>query len=174
MFYDKNELPDDLRVYVASDHAVGTDKTRNDATCLLVVGVDRFDDIYLLDCWWEKRAVDKVVNAMLDIMKQYKPLVWWAEKGHISKSIRPFLQKRMAEEKVYCRIEEVTPVHNKVQRSQSIMGRVAMKKVKLPKYSVWTQKAVDEILKFPNSRHDDFVDALAWIGMGLALSLIHI
>ena len=86
-------------------------------------------------------------------------------KGHISKSIS-LLQKRMAE-KVYCRIEEVTPVHNKVQRSQSIMGRVAMKKVKLPKYSAWTQKAVDEILKFPNSRHD-FVDALAWIGIGLA------
>ena len=101
-------------------------------------------------------------------MKKWKPLIWWAEKGHISKAIAPFLKKRMAEEKTYCRIEEVTPIHNKVQRSQSIMGRIAMKKVKLPKHSVWTQKAVDELLKFPNARHDDFVDALAWIGMGLA------
>lgn len=168
VFYDKDELPDDLRVYVASDHAVGVDKTRNDATCLLVVGVDIQDDIYLLDCWWEKRPTDKVVNAMLAIMKKWKPLIWWAEKGHISKAIAPFLKKRMAEEKTYCRIEEVTPIHNKVQRSQSIMGRIAMKKVKLPKHSVWTQKAVDELLKFPNARHDDFVDALAWIGMGLA------
>ena len=39
--------------------------------------------------------------------------------------------------------------------------------VLLPKVSPWTQKAVDELLKFPNSRHDDFVDTIAWIGMGL-------
>ena len=30
-----------------------------------------------------------------------------------------------------------------------------------------TQKALDELLKFPNARFDDFVDALSWIGMGL-------
>ena len=105
---------------------------------------------------------------MLELMRKYKPLIWWAEKGHISKAIGPFLRKRMAEEKVYCRIEEVTPVHNKVQRAQSILGRMAMQKVLLPRQSHWTQKATDELLKFPNSRHDDFVDTIAWIGMGLS------
>jgi hypothetical protein len=45
---------------------------------------------------------------------------------------------------------------------------MAMKKVLLPKVSPWTQKAVDELLKFPNTRHDDFVDTLAWVGMGLS------
>jgi predicted phage terminase large subunit-like protein len=167
MFYNKKDLPDDLRIYAASDHAVGTDKTRNDSTCLLVVGVDKHDDIYLLDCWWEKQSADKAVNAMLNLIKKHKPLVWWAEKGHISKAIGPFLRKRMAEERVYCSIHEVTPVANKVQRAQSILGRMAMRKVYLPKNGVWTQKAVDELLKFPNSRHDDFVDTIAWIGMGL-------
>ena len=160
-------MPTDLRIYAASDHAVGIDKTRNDATCLLVVGVDGNDDIYLIDAWWEKQPTDKVVTAMLNLIKKHKPLIWWAEKGHISKSIKPFLRKRMAEERVYCRIDEVTPVANKVQRAQSILGRMAMKKVLLPKVSPWTQKAVDELLKFPNSRHDDFVDTIAWIGMGL-------
>jgi predicted phage terminase large subunit-like protein len=144
------------------------DKTRNDATCLLIVGVDRNDDIFLIDCWWQKQPADKVVNAMLDLMRKHKPLIWWAEKGHISKAIGPFLRKRMSEERVYCRIEEVTPVANKVQRAQSILGRMAMKKVQLPKSAHWTQGAVDELLKFPQSRHDDFVDTLAWIGMGLS------
>jgi len=37
----------------------------------------------------------------------------------------------------------------------------------LPKTSPWTQKAVDELLKFPNARHDDFVDTISYIGMGL-------
>lgn len=167
-YFNRKDLPEDMRVYAASDHAVGVDRTRNDATCLLIVGVDRNDDIYLLDCWWEKQPTDKVVDAMLDLMRRWKPLLWWAEKGHISKAIGPFLRKRMGEEKVYCRIEEVTPVANKVQRAQSILGRMAMNKVLFPKHSVWTQKATDEILKFPNGRNDDFVDTLAWIGMGLA------
>ena len=42
-----------------------------------------------------------------------------------------------------------------------------MQKVYFPKVSNWGIRAVDELLKFPNARHDDFVDALAWIGMGL-------
>ena len=48
-----------------------------------------------------------------------------------------------------------------------MIGRMAMKKVYFPKVSAWGQRAVDELLKFPNARHDDFVDTLAWIGMGL-------
>ena len=166
-YYDKRDLPSDMRIYAASDHAVGTDKTRHDATCCIIVGVDSQEDIYLLDVWWEKQPADKVVRAMMNLMQKWKPVIWWAEKGHISKAIGPFLRKRMHEQKVHCLIEEVTPVHNKVQRAQSIIGRMAMKKVIFPKVSHWTMKATDELLKFPNARHDDFVDALAWIGMGL-------
>lgn len=166
-FYDRNKLPDRLRIYAASDHAVGIDKTRNDFTCLMVIGVDEDDNIYVLDVYWERVPADKVVKAMLELIRKHKPLMWWAEKGHISKAIGPFLRKRMMETHTYCSIQEVTPVANKIQRAQSIIGRMAMKKVFLPKVSPWTNKAVDELMKFPNGRFDDFVDTLAWIGMGL-------
>jgi len=166
-YYEKKDLPKNLKIYAASDHAVGIDKSRHDLTCLLIVGVDEEDDIYLLDCWWARQPTDMVVKAMLGFMTKHKPLIWWAEKGHITKSIAPFLRKRMFETSTHCRIEEVTPVANKVQRSQSMIGRMAMKKVFFPKTSAWGGKAVDELLKFPNSRHDDFVDTLSWIGMGL-------
>ena len=33
--------------------------------------------------------------------------------------------------------------------------------------AIYPVSTVDECLKFPNSRHDDFVDTIAWIGMGL-------
>ena len=87
-------------------------------------------------------------------------------KGHISKSIGPFLKKRMAEERVYCRMK-VTPVANKVQRAQSILGRMNEEGV-AAKTAPWTP--VDELLKFPNSRHDDFVDTIAWVGLGLEIA----
>jgi len=167
LFYEKRNLPKDLRIYAASDHAVGIDKTRHDATCMIIVGVDERDDIYVIDVWWAKQPSDVVVTAMLELIQKHKPLIWWAERGHITKAIGPFLRKRMFETQTHCRIDEVTPVANKVQRAQSLIGRMAMQKVYFPKVSSWGIKAVDELLKFPNARHDDFVDALSWVGMGL-------
>jgi predicted phage terminase large subunit-like protein len=167
MTYDKSQLPSDLRIYAASDHAIGEDKTRNDATVMIVGGVDSFGDLYILDVWWEKQGADKQVEAMLRLAKQWKPILWFAEKGHISKAIGPFLRKRMQEDRTYFSVEEVTPIGNKVQRAQSIMGRMSMKKVKFPKHAPWVMNAREELLKFPNARHDDFVDALAWLGRAI-------
>jgi predicted phage terminase large subunit-like protein len=104
---------------------------------------------------------------MLDMMKRRRPISWRAEKGHISKAIGPFLRKRMHEEKIYCPIEEVTPVKDKQTRAQAIRGRMAMGKVYFPKFAHWWNEAENELLKFPAARHDDFVDTLAHIGMGL-------
>jgi len=164
--YRPEDLPSELRIYAASDHAVGT-KQRNDCTVLLTAGVDRQNNIYLLDCWWDKKTTDVVVEAMLEVARHQKPLLWWAEQGHITKSIGPFLRKRMQETETYINIREVTPVADKEQRAQSIAARVGMGKVYFPKNAVWAEKAINEMLAFPNGLHDDFVDALAYIGLGL-------
>ena len=164
--YRQNDQPKNLRIYAASDHAVGTKQT-NDFTCLLVVGVDEWSNIWLLDCWWKREKTDKVVEAMLDMMRRWKPLVWWAESGHISKSIGPFLFRRMREEKVYVTIREQVPSADKVTRAQSIAGRASMGMVRFPSHLSWCERAKQECLKFPNGKNDDFVDALAHVGLGL-------
>jgi predicted phage terminase large subunit-like protein len=165
--YKPNELPRNLRYYAASDHAVSTDQ-RRDATVLLVVGVCDQGFIWLVDCWWQRAQTDDVVDAMLQLGATWKPLIWWAERGHISKSIGPFLRKRQIEEANYFRIEEVTPVANKETRAQAIQGRMSMGRVRFPAYAPWFAKARTELIKFGSTSHDDFVDALAHVGMGLA------
>lgn len=165
-YYRPDQLPEDLRVYCASDHAVGT-KQRNDPTVLLSIGIDKQQNIYLLDCYWRRAPTDVAVEAMLDMARDRKPLLWWAERGHISKSIGPFLRKRMMERTTWINIREVTPSNDKATRAQSIAGRVAMGKVFFPRGATWTEKAINELLAFPNGLHDDFVDALAYIGLGL-------
>ena len=167
-YYNPSELPKALTIYVASDHAVSTDQDR-DATCLIPVGVDENDDIWILpDVWWRREQTDEVVEAMIDIMERLKPMLWWAEKGHISKSIGPFLRKRMQERSTYGAIDEVTPAKDKQTRAQAIRGRMAMGKVHFPRFAPWMQDAEQELLKFPAAKHDDFVDALAYIGLGLS------
>lgn len=166
-YYRPGELPADLRIYCASDHAVETGQ-RNDFTVLLKVGIDKQSNIYLLDCFWKKVKSDVAVEAMLEMGRgNMRPLLWWAEKGQISKSIGPFLRKRMAETQTYLNIREVTPASDKAQRAQSIAARAAMGKVFFPKDAVWTEKAINQMMAFPNGTHDDFVDALAYIGLGL-------
>lgn len=165
--YQPHELPKNLRSYCSSDHAVSLAQDR-DPTVLISCGVDEDDTIWVYpDVWWRRAETDDVVDAMMDMMSRNKPLLWWAERGHISKAIGPFLRKRMHEEKVYCAIEEVVPVKDKQTRAQSIQGRMSMGKVRFPAFAPWWGQALQEMLTFPAGKHDDFVDALAYIGMGL-------
>lgn len=166
-YYRRADLPESLRIYCASDHAVGVSQ-RNDPSCFIKVGVDGQNNIYVLDVFWQKVPTDRAVEAMLGMAGgDQRPLLWWAERGHISKSIGPFLTRRMLETGVFINLVEVTPATDKEQRAQSIAARVAMGKVFFPAGAFWTEKAVSEMLAFPNGNHDDFVDAMAYIGLGL-------
>jgi predicted phage terminase large subunit-like protein len=156
-----------LRYYAASDHAVSLEQKR-DKTCMGVIGIDDKEDIWILpDLVWRQIDGETQVEAMLDLMQRYRPQTWWAEKGHISLSIGPFLRKRMNETKTYVAIDERVPTRDKMTRSQAIQARMSMKKVHFPAFAGWYSDAVDELLNFPNGRNDDFVDFISWVGIGL-------
>jgi predicted phage terminase large subunit-like protein len=165
--YKPNQLPKDLRYYIASDHAVSLAQNR-DKSCFIPIGIDNDDNIYVLpDVWWRQASADQAVDGMLSLISKYRPIYWWAERTHISKSIGPFLRKRMQEEGMFCAVVEVVPIQDKQTRAQSIQGRMAMGKVFFPERAAWWPAARDELLKFPAGQHDDFVDALAYVGLGL-------
>lgn len=170
--YGVEDLPQNLRRYGASDHAVGT-KQRNDSTVLGCVGIDEDDNIWVLpDLVWDRIQTDKTVEEMIASMKRNKPMIWWMESELISKSFGPFLIKRMQEERVYTYIDPVS-VHktDKQIRARAIQGRMAMKKVKFPRFAPWFADAKAQLTKFPYGTHDDFVDFIAHIGMGLLKEL---
>jgi predicted phage terminase large subunit-like protein len=140
-----------------------------DKTCLIVVGVDEKDNIWVMpDSVWGKYDTHQTVEAMISLMKKYKPQFWWAEGGSITKSIGPFLRRRMLEKQVFCAVDPINPAADKQQRAQAIQARSSMKMVHFPAFTRWWPDAQDQILKFPHGAKDDFVDALALIGLGLA------
>ncbi len=156
------DKPEHLRVYGASDYAVT--EGDGDWTVHVIVGVDPNDNIYLLDVWRGQTTSDQWVQAMIDMVRQWKPLMWIEEQGQIIKSIGPFLEKRMREERVYCRREQVSSAADKPTRSRSMQARTSMGKVYLPEKAAFINDFTAELLVFPAGKHDDQVDAFGLIG----------
>jgi hypothetical protein len=111
--YKPKDRPEHLRFYAASDHAVGT-KQRNDPSCFGKAGVDAQNNLWFTELFWERVPTDRAVEQMLSMgAGADAPLIWWAESGHISKSIGPFLNKRMTETERYLTVREVVPSQDK-------------------------------------------------------------
>ena len=167
-YHSHSDLPPNLRKYGASDHAV-SEKQRRDKTVLGCVGIDEDDNIWVMpDIVWDQMETDRTVEELLSQFKIHRPHCWWMESELISKSFGPFLRKRMVEDRVYTLIDPQTPSKDKMVRARSIQGRMSMKKVFFPAFAPWFQDAKNQLLKFGSGgANDDFVDWLAWIGLGL-------
>lgn len=170
-YQSMEDVPKGLRYYGASDHAVSTEQWA-DKTCLMVFGLDENEDVWIMpDTQLGKLDSNTQVELMLNLIRKYRPLFWFAERGHVTKSIGPFLRKRMLEEAVHSSIYEMVPTTDKQQRAQSIKGRMSTQKVHFPAWASWYQEARRQILTFPAGAKDDFVDTLSMMGLGLSLQV---
>lgn len=167
-WYDRpKDLPDNLRFYAASDHAL-TEKQENDATVLIPFALDEKDHIWILpDLQHGRWLADETLERMIALMKRRKPLFWYAEDEHINKALGPFRRKRMFEEKVYTSVVSIKPLKDLRSRAAGIHGRMSMGMVHFPSFASWAGALEAELLKFPTAKHDDYVAAMAMIGLGL-------
>ena len=170
-FYKPEDIADKpLRYYAAWDFAIGK-KERNDYSVGLVVGVDQDDNIYIVDRIRGRFSGYDLVEKILDLYVKWKPSIVGLEKGMIEMSIGAFLEKRIAERRLWeIYLEELKPGRrDKEARARAIQGRIQQGKVFFPEKEVFTEALIKEMLFFPNGEHDDQVDALAWIGHMLAV-----
>lgn len=166
-YSNPSQLPTNLRLYAASDHALTT-KEENDATVMGVFGVDSRDHIWIMpDLVWDRVETDEMLERMIELMKRHKPDLWFAEDEHINKALGPFRRKRMQEEKIYTAVHGIRPTRDLRARARSIQGRMAMGMVHFPTFTQWWPDAVLEVTRFDRAAHDDFVSFLALVGLGL-------
>ena len=157
----------DLSVFGAGDWAVSEEKDA-DRSCFGGGALDNQRMLYILPSLrWKQYDPKTLVTEFVDWLAANKPMEFWSEKGHISKAWGPFLRDQMLARGVYSHITEVTPSKNKEARAQSIRGMLSMGRVKFPAFADWWPQARHEMLMFPGGKHDDFVDFLAHLGMGI-------
>ena len=166
-YYDEADVEfDKLRYYCAWDLAIGQ-RERNDYSVGLVVGVDEYDKLFIVDCVRGKWDGFELVERILDLYETWRPGVVGIEKGHIEMALGPFLEKRVRERKLheaYFR-DLKAGRRDKEARARAIQGRMQQGMVYFPKAPLWVGPLIAELLRFPNGVHDDQVDALAWIGL---------
>lgn len=161
-----------LRIYASSDLAVGTKKQQqqgkqSDRSVMIIWGLDRFDDIYLLDCIITRDRSDKYSEKMIDKVGQHKPLTWYTYEDQITGSLGPFITKRMREKRIYCHIKECSSTGTKEQKAQPFQARMSMGKVYFPKGKYWASEIIEELIRFPGGKNDDAVDSCALFGQNL-------
>jgi len=166
--YSRDELPppEYLRFYAASDYAT-SERKGSDYTVHAIFALDAHDQIYVIDVWRDRKQPNDWIEAAIGFMHRYKPVVWAEERGQILNSIGPFLQQRMKESGVYCYREQFTPSKDKTVRARSIQGRAQMGMVFFPEKAKWKNDLIEELVKFPAGKHDDFVDAFSLLGVML-------
>lgn len=169
--YTHNMLPprEELKIYAASDHAVTT-KSYSDYTVMVIAGVDSKGIIWIMDVVRKKMKSDESVAKMVELIKKYKPIQWFAASDQISKSIGPFLKAQLRDGRLWSTyIVESPEIGDKIQKSQSIRGAMSMGQVRFNSQASWFRELVLELMRFRGAgdAHDDQVDALGHLGRGL-------
>jgi predicted phage terminase large subunit-like protein len=171
-WYGAQEIPDyaELNFYTAWDLAIG-EKEQNDYSVGITVGVDKHDRTFVVDIQRGHWGPLELTDRILQVYKTWRSSITGIERGHIEMTLRPFLEKRIREERLTSfYIEELNPgKRDKIARARSIQGRMQQGLVYFRKHCNATAQLVAEMMRFPNGVHDDGVDAMAWIGQMLSL-----
>lgn len=154
-----------LNYYVTGDLAI-SDRDRADYTVFKVGGMDEAGILHIKNVIRARMDGEEIVNTMIGLQKVYNPLAFGLEDMQVSKAIGPYLNRAMVESNTYLNLIMMKPHRtDKISRAQSIRARMRAGGVKFDKTAEWYQDLEDECLNFPRGRHDDQVDALAYLGL---------
>jgi predicted phage terminase large subunit-like protein len=158
--------PQKFNFYIAGDLAI-TETQRSDYTVFAVAAVDSSGMLYIVDIIRDRMNSLDLIETIFALQQKYKPEIFTLEAGAIEKSIGPFLFSEMQKRGIYINLNTMVPTKDKVSRARSINARMKSGSVRFDKNSDWYSEFEQELLRFPRDKHDDQVDALAWIGLTL-------
>lgn len=161
---DKEKL---LHYYITVDLAI-SQKQKADYSVFLVAAVDDEKRIHVRNVVRERLDGRDIVNTLIALQRQYTPLAVGIEEGQISKSIGPFLNEAMHAANTYLDIYPLKHLSiDKETRAKSMQARMRAQGVRFDKEADWYQTFEDECMRFPRDKHDDQVDAFAYLGLML-------
>ena len=158
----------EMNRYMLIDPAISLEKNA-DYSAFVVVGIDKYNNIYILDILRERLNVNDFINALFTLDEKWRPRAVGLEEVAFQRALRYSINKEQETRKRYLNIIELKPhARNKDQRIKALQPLYANGKVLHNRDIPYTIYLEDELLRFPKGKHDDVIDALAY-----ALDIIH-
>lgn len=152
-------------VYQTWDFAI-TERAQNDYTVGATGYQDTQDNLYIADIVrFKSDDAFVITDAILDNWVAHGSCALLGfEDGQIWKSIEAVFLRRCNERKLYPAYEVLKPFTDKFVRAQPLKGRMQSRKVYFSQAAEWWDACRQEMLRFGSGgKHDDIVDALAWL-----------
>ena len=154
-----------LNYYITADLAISETQSA-DWSAFVVAGVDEERIIHVVNVIRDRLDGREIVDLILALQRTYNPIAIGIEEMQVSKAIGPFLREEMIKQNTF--VNYVPMKHmgkDKVSRGRSIQARMRAKGVRFEMADDWYPAFEDECLKFPRAKHDDQVDAFAYLGL---------
>ncbi len=162
---NKEDKEKKLHYYIAADLAISKEDTA-DYTTFVIGGMDENRILHIRSVIRERLDGREIVDTILMLNKVYAPECIGIEDMQVTKAIGPFLREQMIMSNNFPPI--VNLKHggkDKISRARSIQARLRAKTVKFAKEEDWYPIFEDECCTFPRGKHDDQVDAFAYLGL---------
>ncbi len=154
----KNKI--EFITYAVCDLALSL-KENSDFTVIIIFAVNHDKDVLILDVIRERFEGAKHLHLIKNIFDLWQPLLMGIESVQYQKAlIQTLLNKGF-------RVCELKPKEDKVSRALPMQARLEAGKVYFKKNALWLNEFEKELLEFPDSPHDDQVDAFAYIAFML-------
>lgn len=147
-----------MEKYLFIDPAI-SQKQEADYTAIVVIGVNHRNQIYVLEYIQDRLLPDQIIQEVFRLSRKWNPRKVWVEVVQYQKMLALEIRKQMNIRNQFFHLEEVRPTGEKEARIRSILQ---------PRYSnlsvfhtntMWELEW--ELLKFPNWKNDDIIDALS-------------
>lgn len=156
-----------VRFYITADLAI-SDKETADYSVFIVGAVDEDKRLYIRNVIRERMDGREIVDTIMALNKMYKPEAIGIEEMQVSKAIGPFLREEMIKHNNFISLYPLKHGgKDKLTRSRSIQARMRASGCRFDKSGDWYQTFEDECMRFPRDKHDDQVDAFAYLGLML-------
>lgn len=149
-----------LNRYMAIDPAI-SDSKDSDYSAIVVVGVDKNNNLYVLDYLRERLTPNDLIEAIFRMRKHWTPIKTGIEVFAFQKALQYEIRDRMRKKGEFFVLEAFTTDTRtgKTTRIKGLQPRFENKTVYLKRDM---DEMEDELLRFPLSNRDDLIDALSY------------
>ena len=162
--YDPTDLKRrKLLKFTAIDPAISL-KERADYTAIVTVGIDIFDNLYILDIRRGRYSEKQMVDELIHVSEQYRPMQMAIETVAFQKTLQNFINDEIKRRGVRLPIREVLPEghESKEKRIRSLQPHYMRGNILHSRGVAYIDYLEDELIRFPKGKNDDIIDALAY------------